>query len=179
MRTNLLIAGAALLALFVASYASIGQGGGGGGGAATWGTITGTLSSQSDLNTALGTAGATATWGQVGGDISDQADLVGVIDDLSTQISAVGDTVEQVTPLAGDTDPLGGGALLAGACASTMVAIGDAAAGMVAIANPTDYPGDGIYWKAYVSGANEVTVKACAAVAATPVETVYHVKVLK
>src|ERR1035441_7155699 len=28
--------------------------GGGGGGAATWGTITGTLSSQSDLNTALG-----------------------------------------------------------------------------------------------------------------------------
>lgn len=52
--------------------------------ATTWGSITGTLSSQTDLQSALnakadssavGSAAGTATWGGIGGTLSNQADL--------------------------------------------------------------------------------------------------------
>lgn len=74
---------------------------------------------------------------------------------------------------------IGGGALLAGACASTTVAVTGAATTQVAVASPNTYPGDGNFWVAYVSSANTVTVKVCASVAATPTSSTYNVRVVQ
>jgi hypothetical protein len=85
--------------------------------------------------------------------------------------------VSQTLP--GQTASLGGGALLAGACTSGTVTITGAATGMVPRAAPETYPGDGIWWEAYVSASNTVTVKVCAAVAATPTASLYDVRLEK
>lgn len=45
---------------------------------APWGSITGTLSDQTDLANALDSAAGTATWGDIGGDVADQTDLASV-----------------------------------------------------------------------------------------------------
>lgn len=79
--------------------------------------------------------------------------------------------------LSGTTSSVGGGALIAGACTSGTVTITGAASGMVAVATPGTYPGDGIYWLAYVSSSNTITVKVCGAVAATPTASTYNVRV--
>jgi len=42
---------------------------------ASWGFISGTLSNQADLQTALNTAGTTAVWGSITGTLSSQTDL--------------------------------------------------------------------------------------------------------
>jgi hypothetical protein len=80
-------------------------------------------------------------------------------------------------PMNGASASLGGGALLAGACASNTVTITGAATGMAVIATPTTYPGDGNYWYAYVSAANTVTNKVCAAISGTPTASVYNDRV--
>ena len=49
---------------------------------------------------------------------------------------------------------------------------------MAVEATPQTYPGDAIYWKAYVSAAGTVTVKVCAAIAATPTASVFVVRVI-
>ena len=79
----------------------------------------------------------------------------------------------------GTTGSIGGSLLAAGACSSGTVSITGAASGMAAVATPGTYPGDGNYWLAYVSAANTVTVKICAAVAGTPGASTYNVRVLQ
>ncbi len=58
--------------------------GGGGGGGTAWGTITGTLSNQTDLQTALDNATIT-TWGDVIGTLTDQTDLTTYIDNATEE----------------------------------------------------------------------------------------------
>lgn len=79
----------------------------------------------------------------------------------------------------GTTPSIGGGALIAGACASDVVTITGAATTMVANASPVTYPGDGAYWMAYISASNTVTVKVCAAVALTPTASTYRVRLIR
>lgn len=81
--------------------------------------------------------------------------------------------------LTSTTNNIGGSALLAGACASATQAVASAATTMVAVASPNTYPGDGIYWTAYVSSAGNVTIKVCAAVAATPTTSTYNIRVIQ
>ena len=74
---------------------------------------------------------------------------------------------------------IGGGALSAGACASTTATVTGAVTSMAVAASPNTYPGDGSYWLAYVSAANTVTVKVCAAVALTPNASTYNIRVIQ
>lgn len=74
---------------------------------------------------------------------------------------------------------IGGGALGAGACASTTTTITGAAVGMNVEATPNTYPGDSAFWKAYVSAANTITTLICEAVAGTPTASTYNLKVLQ
>lgn len=77
------------------------------------------------------------------------------------------------------TGSIGGGALLAGACASgTTTIAGATTTGMVAFATPETYPGDGFPLQVYISSANTVTVKVCAEVAGTPTASLYQVRVI-
>ena len=86
-------------------------------------------------------------------------------------------TISAQQPLTGSTSNIGGAALGAGACTSGTATINGAASGMVSLAAPNTYPGDGVVWKAYVSSANNVTVAVCAIVASTPVASTYNVRV--
>ncbi len=83
--------------------------------------------------------------------------------------------------LGGTSGSIGGGALLAGACASATVAVTGATTAMAVQASPAGGvdPGAGIYWKARVSSADTVTVDVCAAVGATPSVTTYNVRILQ
>ena len=81
--------------------------------------------------------------------------------------------------LNGTTGSIGGGALLAAACTSGTVTVNGAATGMVAIASPNTYPGDGSIWSAQVTSANTVTIKLCAIAALTPSAGTYNVRVLR
>lgn len=81
--------------------------------------------------------------------------------------------------LSGTSSSIGGGALLAGACASTTVAITGLTTSMALAASPATYPGDGDYWFAYASSAGTATVKVCAAVADTPAASTYTIRVLQ
>lgn len=51
----------------------------GSGGTAAWGSITGSLSAQADLEAALAAASASGAWGSISGSISDQTDLVAAL----------------------------------------------------------------------------------------------------
>lgn len=53
----------------------------GGSGGATWGSITGTLSDQLDLQSALDSAGESAQWGSITGTLSAQTDLQSALDE--------------------------------------------------------------------------------------------------
>lgn len=79
----------------------------------------------------------------------------------------------------GTTPSIGGGALIAGACASDVVTITGATTAMVAVASPVTYPGDGSLWLAYVSAADTVTVKVCAIIAETPTASTYRVRLIR
>lgn len=80
--------------------------------------------------------------------------------------------------LSGTTGSIGGGLLSAGSCATGTATVTGATTGMVAVANPTTYQGDGVQFQAYVSASNTVTVKACALLLITPSATTYKVRVL-
>lgn len=80
--------------------------------------------------------------------------------------------------LSGTSGSIGGGALLAGACANTTVSITGLTTGMAIAATPATYPGDGFYWDAYESSANTATVRVCAAVAGTPSASTYNLRAL-
>lgn len=81
--------------------------------------------------------------------------------------------------LSGTTPSIGGSALSAGACSSATASVTGSTTSMAVEATPSTYPGDPIYWKAYVSSAGTVTVKVCAAVAATPTASTYNVRVIQ
>jgi hypothetical protein len=81
--------------------------------------------------------------------------------------------------LSGTTGSIGGSALLAGACTSGTVSVTGATTGMVAIASPVTYPGDGFDWASYVSVAGTVTVKVCGFIAGTPTASAYNVRVIQ
>jgi len=85
-----------------------------------------------------------------------------------------------LTPIAGVTSAIGGGALAAGACSTdNAVIVTGATTAMTAVASPVTDPGDRYYWKAFVSAANTATVSVCAAVAGTPASSIYRVKVFQ
>lgn len=97
---------------------------------------------------------------------------------LAQVLAHGGNYLSGVGPLfAGTSGSLGGGALLAGACASGTVTVSQSQAGMPVAASPLIYPGDTIYWRAYVSAADTVTVNVCAATASTPTASTYSVLV--
>lgn len=80
--------------------------------------------------------------------------------------------------LTGTSGALGGGALLAGACASTTVSVTGATTSMTVSVSPNTYPGDGALVYGYVSSSNTVTVKVCGVVALTPTSSTYNVRVI-
>jgi hypothetical protein len=80
---------------------------------------------------------------------------------------------------AATTASIGGGALIAGACASATVSISGLTTGMDVHATPVTYPGDGFWWEAYESSANTATVKVCASIAGTPTASTYNVRVIQ
>jgi hypothetical protein len=82
-------------------------------------------------------------------------------------------------PITGLSISIGGSALAAGACSSWVGSITGVTTSMVPYAAPQTYPGDGFYWKAYVNTTGQVTVKVCAAVAGTPIASVYVVRVIQ
>lgn len=88
-----------------------------------------------------------------------------------------GDATWAAPQFSGTSGSLGGGALIAGACASTTVSITGAATSMVATTGPNTYPGDGATWSAQVTSSNTVTVRVCATVALTPTASTYNVRV--
>lgn len=77
------------------------------------------------------------------------------------------------------TVSIGGYALLAGACTSTVVAMSGATTTDKVVPTPRTYPGDGIYWNGYVSATNAVTVKVCAILALTPTASIYDIVLIK
>jgi hypothetical protein len=81
--------------------------------------------------------------------------------------------------LSGTSASIGGGALAGGACASTTTTVTGAATTMAVVATPVTDPGAGNYWQAFVSSANTVTVRVCAAVAGTPVASTYNIRIVE
>jgi len=79
----------------------------------------------------------------------------------------------------GTSVSLGGGALLAGACASNTTTVTGATTSMAAVASPNTYPGDGSTWSAQVTSANTVTTRVCAVVALTPTASTYNIRVIR
>lgn len=81
--------------------------------------------------------------------------------------------------LKGTTGSIGGGALTVGTCTSGTASVTSSTTAMAVSASPVTYPGDGIYWVAYVSAAGTVTVKVCATASITPTASTYNVRVLQ
>lgn len=74
---------------------------------------------------------------------------------------------------------IGGGSLASGACAATATTVTGATVGMGVTITPTTYPGDGFYWRGYVSSANTVTSTVCAVTnSSTPTASTYVIRVL-
>ena len=88
-----------------------------------------------------------------------------------------------VVPLTGTTSNIGGGALLAGACATGTVTVAGATTSMGATASPaagvdpTNGGVLGVSIQAQVTSANTVTVRVCAPIAGTPTAATYRVTV--
>jgi hypothetical protein len=86
----------------------------------------------------------------------------------------------QILPtLSGTSGSIGGGALIAGQCATGTLTVTGATTTMVALTDPNTYPGDGTIWDAQVTAANTVTVKVCAIIALTPTASTYNVRILQ
>lgn len=128
-------------------------------------TVTGTPASQSS---------AAITGGSINGTpIGATTPSTGAF----TTMTVNGATVAGI--LSGTSASIGGGALLAGACAVGTATVTNATTSMIALVDPVTYPGDGNTWEAYVSSASTVTVKVCAIVAGTPTATTYNVRVIQ
>lgn len=87
-------------------------------------------------------------------------------------------SVSLLPALTGTTGSIGGG-LLSVACTSGTATVTGATTDMGLVATPAAYPGDGVYWEAYRSNSNEVTVKVCTVAAVTPTATTYTVRAVQ
>jgi hypothetical protein len=76
---------------------------------------------------------------------------------------------------------IGGGALLAGACATATSSIDSSysTSTTAVVMTPQTYPGDGVFWHAYISAVGVLTEKVCEAVAGTPTASAYVIKLVK
>ncbi len=101
--------------------------------------------------------------------------VVGEID--ATGFVKSGVTIKPALP--GTTGSIGGGALLAGACASGTVAVANSTTSMTVSVSPNTYPGDSVLFYGYVSSAGTVTVKVCGVIAVTPTSSTYNVRVIQ
>lgn len=87
--------------------------------------------------------------------------------------------------LVGTTSSIGGGALLAGACATGTVAVIGSTTGMPVVAapaagtDPTNGGVLGVAWEGRVSVNGTVTVSVCAPIAGTPAAAAYNVRVIQ
>jgi len=79
----------------------------------------------------------------------------------------------------GTTGSIGGGALLAGTCATGAASVANTTTTMVVDVSPNTYPGDGIIFMGYVSANGTVTVKVCAILALTPTASTYNVRIIQ
>lgn len=97
-----------------------------------------------------------------------------------TGINITSNVVASTAPVirSGTTGSIGGGLLSVGSCTSGTATVSGATTGMVAMASPSSYPGDGVQWQTYVSSANTVTVKVCGIILITPTATTYLVRVI-
>jgi hypothetical protein len=77
--------------------------------------------------------------------------------------------------LKGVSGSLGGGALLLGAVATTIVSVPGAQPGNAVSCSPNTYPGDSVDWCAWVSSNDTVTVRIRAVIAVTPTASTYSV----
>lgn len=77
-------------------------------------------------------------------------------------------------PLSATSGNVGGGLLLAGACATQTVSMPGLVVGMVVIPTPLTYPGVGVYWYARATGAGVATLYVCGIVAVTPAVSTYN-----
>lgn len=83
------------------------------------------------------------------------------------------------TTICATTTSIGGGALLAGTCASGTASVTGSSTGNTVSVSPNTYPGDGIIWYGYVSSAGTVTVKVCSILALTPTSSTYNIRVIQ
>lgn len=78
------------------------------------------------------------------------------------------------------TASIGGGALLAGACASTNTTISAPVASTTAFeTTPQSDPGDGFFWNTILLSSTTAKTRVCASVAGTPNSSIYNVKIIK
>ncbi len=77
--------------------------------------------------------------------------------------------------ITGTSASIGGGALIAGQCATGTATVTGALTSMVASASPNTYPGAGFVWAAQVTSADTATVYVCAQAAGTPTSSTYNV----
>ena len=82
--------------------------------------------------------------------------------------------------LSGSLATLGGITIASGSCVAANATVTGAALGMVAVADPDTYPGDGFSWEAAVTSANTVTVRLCryGSGNGTPPASTYNVRVI-
>lgn len=81
--------------------------------------------------------------------------------------------------LSGTSAGVGGSLLAAGGCATVDTTINGAQPGMVSTAEPTTYPGAGIFWQSRVISSNTVRVYVCTVLLATPTNSTYAIKVIQ
>lgn len=142
--------------------------------------IAGTNSSGVPSITTLGAANNIsmniATKGGGGINLQSSTTVTGTMN-ATTAVQVNG--VSLLPSLSGTTSSIGGGLLLAGACATTTVNVTGATTSMAIAVTPVTFPGAGTTWNGYVSSAGVVTAQVCAIVAATPTASAYNVRVIQ
>lgn len=180
-----------ILIMLLPSYAQA-LGVTGSSGAASFESLTGTITDAQVPNTitvdlaasatALASDPADCSAGQIATGIAASGVLSCTASPTVTTLTTTNLTLNgtAVSPvLTGTTGGIGGGALLAGGCTSGTVAVTGSTTTMAVALTPNTYPGDGTLYYGYVSTNGTVTVKVCAIVALTPVSSTYNVKVVQ
>lgn len=134
----------------------------------------GTAGQLADSTKPLAGSGAGVTTGPTSGTI---AGHMATFQGTTGQIQDGG--AVPAVPLAATTAALGGSALTAGQCVTAAIGVSGATTSMVATASPSSDPGTGFTWDAWVSSANNATVRVCAAAAGTPASVTYNVRVIQ
>lgn len=98
---------------------------------------------------------------------------------VSNALSVAG--VPVLGSLSGVSGSIGGGALGNAACTTGTVTVNGATTSMAVAVTPNTFPGASIYYRAYVSSANTVTVSVCSAASggSTPTASTYNVRVIQ